>query len=138
MKTMTGFLFATLLTVGCSSLSMSTATPAGSAAGVAELSGKSPSHYRLVSDPLSIREIDWGRQMNSLHVKGYLTNQGFIPVSKVEGSGRLCEGGTDWVSLADGEFHKGDSGETPKGAHIMGCKGRSGGFMPASKDVIVN
>ncbi len=136
MKKMTGFLFATLLTVGCGSMSMT--TPAASATGAAELSGKRPSYYRLVSDPLTIREIDWGRPMTSLHVKGFLTNQGFVPVSKLEGSGRICEGGTDWVSLSDGEFHKGDSGEAPKGPHIMGCKGRSGGFMPASKDVVVN
>lgn len=135
MKKMTGILFATLLAVGCSSTSMSTTE---TAAGVSELKGKTPSYYRLVSDPLPIREIDWGRPLTSLHVKGYLTNQGFVPVSKVEGSGRLCEGGTDWVDLADGSFHKGDSGETPKGPHLMGCKSRSGGFMPASKDVVVN
>lgn len=135
MKKMTGIMFAALLAVGCSSTSM---VPNESVTGAAELSGKRPTYYRLVSDPLPIREIDWGRPMNDLHVKGYLTNKGFVPVAKVEGSGRLCESGTDWVSLTDGEFHKGDAGETPSGPHLKGCKGRTGGFMPATKEVQVN
>ncbi|MCM2317614.1 MAG: hypothetical protein NDJ92_20880 [Thermoanaerobaculia bacterium] len=135
MKKMTGILFLALLAAGCSSTSM---VPNESATGAAELSGKRPSYYRLVSDPLPIREIDWGRPLTDLHVKGHLTNKGFVPLTKVEGSGRLCESGNDWVSLADGAFHKGDSGEAPTGPYIKGCKGRSGGFMPASKEVQVN
>lgn len=135
MKRMTGILFAALFAVGCSSTSM---VPNETATGAAELSGKTPTYYRLVSDPRTIREIDWGRPLTSLHVKGHLTNQGFMPLAKIEGSGRLCENGNDWVSLADGEFHSADSGETPKGPYIKGCKGRTGAFLPASKDVLVN
>ncbi len=135
MKRLTGLLFATLLAVGCSSTSM---TSLENTAGSPELSKKEPTHYRLLSDPRSIREIDWGRPLTSLHVKGYLTNQGFVPLSKVEGSGGLCKDGNDFVTLADGEFHSAGSGDTPKGPYVKGCKSRTGGFMPSSKEIVVN
>ena len=135
MKRIAGILFAALLTVGCTSTSM---TSLENTAGSAELSKREPTVYRLLSDPRSIREIDWGRPLTALHVKGYLTNQGFVPVAKIEGSGGLCKDGNDWVSLSDGEFHSASSGETPKAPYVKGCKGRTGGFMPAGKEIAIN
>ena len=130
MKRATVFLFAALLAVGCASTSM---TSYDNAAGSDELAAKAPTHYRLLSDPDSIRPIDWGRPLTSLHVKGYVTNQGFVPVSKVEGAGRLCESGNDWVNLVDGSIHS--SSESPSGAYVKGCATAQGGFKPATKEV---
>lgn len=124
------FLLAALFTVGCASTSM---TSYENAAGSDELKGKTPTHYRLLSDPDSIREIDWGRPLTGLHVKGYLTSQGFVPVSKVEGVGGVCEGGDSWVNLKTGSIHS--ASESPSGPHVKGCVSSQGGFKPATKEV---
>ena len=130
MKRATILLFAALLAVGCASTSM---TSYDNAAGSDELRSQTPTHYRLLSDPDSIRPIDWGRPLTSLHVKGYFTNQGFVPVSKIEGWGGLCESGNDWVNLSDGSIHS--SSESPSGPYVKGCTSSQGGFKPATKEV---
>jgi hypothetical protein len=131
MKRVTVFLFAAIFAVGCASTSM---TSYDNAAGSDELRAKTPSHYRLLSDPDSIREINWGRPLTALHVKGYLTSQGFVPVSKVEGRGGLCKGGDDsWLSLKDGQIHS--NGEAASGPHVKGCVSSQGGFRPSTKEV---
>lgn len=130
MKRATTILFAALFAIGCASTSM---TSYENAAGSDELEAKTPSHYRLLSDPDSIREINWGRPLTSLHVKGYLTAQGFVPVSKVEGRGGLCESADAWVNLKDGSIHS--AGESPSGPHVKGCVSSQGGFKPSTKDV---
>lgn len=121
---------AALFAIGCASTSM---TSYDNAAGSDELRAQSPTHYRLLSDPDSIREIDWGRPLTPLHVKGYFTNQGFVPVSKVEGRGGLCESGDHWVNLADGSIH--EMIESPSAPHVKGCLTAQGGFKPATKEV---
>ncbi|MFN2441541.1 MAG: hypothetical protein ABR517_02540 [Thermoanaerobaculia bacterium] len=122
---------ATMALVGCAS-SATTTTTAG--VDTAALSPNSATHYRLLSDPKSIREIDWSRPPRDLHVKGVLTNQGFQPVGNVLGRGRLCTEGTDFVNLKDGSFHS--TGEaTPQSPYVSGCKGRTGGFMPSSREI---
>jgi len=130
MKRVTTILFAALLAIGCASTSM---TSYDNAIGSDELKAQSPSHYRLLSDPDSIREIDWGRPLTSLHVKGYLTPQGFVPVSKVEGRGGLCGSADAWVNLKDGSVHS--NGESPAGPYVSGCVSSQGGFKPATREV---
>jgi len=121
---------ALLLAVGCGSTSM---TSYQNAAGSDDLAARSPTHYRLLSDPDTLREIDWGRPLTSLHVKGYFTGQGFVPVSKVEGTGGLCQGTDYWVNLADGTIHP--SSESPEGPYVKGCYSSQKGFKPATREV---
>src|SRR5688572_23129206 len=124
-------LFSALL-IGCATH----AAPApGSTSGSSAVRAAEATHYRLVSDPKSIRTIDWANPPRDLHVKGVLTARGFEPIGEVEGRGRLCEEGNDWVSLRDGSFHAADSGDRPESPFIRGCKGRTGGFMPAGVNV---
>lgn len=130
MKRAITILFAAALAIGCASTGM---TSYENAAGSAELEKQTPSHYRLLSDPDSIRQIDWGRPLTSLHVKGYLTPQGFVPVSKVEGRGGLCESADSWVSLKDGAVHA--NSEAPTGPYVSGCVSSQGGFKPSTREV---
>jgi hypothetical protein len=91
--------------------------------------------YRLLGDPATIRPLDWSTIPLSLHVKGVVTNQGFYPLGKVEGSGRLCADGKDWLDLKTGALHLAAENATPVSPYLMGCKTRTGGFSPATRDV---
>ncbi len=130
MKRATVLIVAALFAVGCASTSM---TSYENAAGSSELAATTPTHYRLLSDPDSIREIDWGRPLTALHVKGYFTNQGFVPVAKVDGSGGLCKSSDAWVNLTDGSIH--GANESPSAPHVKGCFSEQRGFKPATKEV---
>ncbi|MEO8217591.1 MAG: hypothetical protein ABI718_10965 [Acidobacteriota bacterium] len=92
-------------------------------------------HYRLVSDPRTVREIVWSQPPLALHVKGTMTTAGFEPTGDVDGRGALCADGKDWVNLRDGSFHTSAESMTPGTPYLLGCKGRTGGFMPATKKV---
>jgi hypothetical protein len=122
---------ATMALVGCAS-SATTSTTAGMDA--ATLSPSSATHYRLLSDPKSIREINWSRPPQDFHVKGVLTNQGFQPVGNVAGRGSLCTDPNEFVSLKDGKSY-GANEATPESPYVSGCKGRTGGFKPASREI---
>ena len=122
---------ATMALVGCAS-SATTSTTAGVDA--ATLSPNSATHYRLLSDPRSIREIDWSRPPRDLHVKGVLTNHGFQPVGNVAGRGSLCSEPNEFVNLKDGQSY-GANEATPESPYVSGCKGRTGGFMPATREI---
>lgn len=120
------------LLIGCASQAVPAAS---SSSGSSSVRAAEATHYRLVSDPRSVRTIDWSDPPRDLHVKGVLTARGFEPIGQVEGRGRFCEEGSDWVSLRDGSFHAGDSGDQPQSPYVRGCKGRTGGFMPAGWEV---
>lgn len=133
MKALSSLVLLAVLAAGCASNSATSGSLGGDDTSL--LRGPSPTHYRLLSDPRHIREIDWSRPPQALHVKGQSTTRGFEPTGSVEGRGGLCEGGTDWVSLRDGQFHTASSG-APEGPYVLGCKGRTGGFAPASREII--
>lgn len=126
-----------LLAVACSSTSMNTTTPttAGANGGAAKFA-KSPTHFILLSDPKSPRELTWEAEHKaSFYVKGYLTTVGFVPVGKVEGRGRLCAEGKEWVDLKNFEIHP--SSDTPKAPYVMGCRTAWGAFVPSTRDVVL-
>ncbi|HXI11373.1 MAG TPA: hypothetical protein VNM92_01840 [Thermoanaerobaculia bacterium] len=116
-----------------SSMNMSTSRAVDSSS--ASLSRSRASHYILLSQPTAIREIDWSRRVYDLHVKGHVTNRGFMPSGTVEGKGRLCPEGTDWLRLSDMKIHSAQDG-TPQAPYILGCRTASG-FVPASRDVVM-
>jgi hypothetical protein len=122
---------AAMALAGCAS-SATTSTTAG--VDSATLSSNSATHYRLLSDPKSIRELNWSRPPRDFHVKGVLTNQGFKPVGNVAGRGSLCTESTEFVNLKDGKSYSANEA-TPESPYVSGCKGRSGGFKPATREI---
>jgi hypothetical protein len=126
-----------LLAVACSSTSMTSSSPtAAGAIGDAAKFAKAPTHYVLLSDPKSPRELDWDAEHRaSFYVKGYMTNAGFMPVGSVEGRGRLCADGKEWVDLKNLEVHA--AGDAPKAPYVMGCRTSMGAFVPSTRDVVL-
>ena len=136
MKKLSALLLVVLFAVACSSTSGSMADAGSPASGGSTSASKAtPTHYRLLSDPRTVREINWSRPPLDLHIKGRMTTLGFEPVNQVQGSGRLCADGKDWISLTDGLYHAGTEGSSPQGPYVMGCKSKTGGFVPASKQI---
>lgn len=135
MKKVSLLLLVAMFAFGCAS-SATSGSSTGSSLGASLGDSRSATHYRLLSDPLPIREIDWSNPPNSLHIKGQITTRGFQPLSQVEGRGGLCAEGKDFVTLSDGEFHAAADGATPTGYYIYGCKGMTGGFKPATREIL--
>jgi len=98
-------------------------------------SGSTASHYILLSQPTAIREINWSRRIYDLHLKGQVTNRGFMPSGPIEGKGKLCPEGTDWLALSDMKLRSAQDG-TPQAPYVLGCRTASG-FIPASRDVVM-
>lgn len=93
----------------------------------------SPTIYRLVSDPDMLLDLEIGRQVRPYHVKGQVVNGKVIWASQIEGKGKLCPEGKEWVALNHGTIHP--ATETPAGPHILGCRASNGLFQPASTEV---
>lgn len=136
-KMLSSLALITLFATGCASnSSMAEPNTAGTAGGaLGAQKSIEPTHYRLLSDPKSIRQIDWSQPPLSLHVKGYLTNRGFVPTSQVEGKGKVCENGQDWVDLDGGAVHRATEGVAPKSPYISGCVTKLGAFVPSTRQV---
>jgi hypothetical protein len=117
----------------CASNMSSTPAPLGG--GAAATGNLSPSHYRLVSDPDMVISIIWNKFPRGYHVKGQMVNGSIVWASQVEGSGKLCVDGKEWVSLNDGEIHA--ATETPVAPYILGCRASNGLFQPASTQVVL-
>ena len=115
----------------------SDSTTAGNGALGGAIRATDATHYRLLSDARHIRDIDWANPPQALHVKGRMTNVGFQPIGGVEGRGKLCTDGQDWVSIADGQFHSAQEGTAPQGPYVKGCKTKMGSFVPASRELAV-
>ncbi|HEX9162018.1 MAG TPA: hypothetical protein VF980_09970 [Thermoanaerobaculia bacterium] len=92
--------------------------------------------YILLDYPNQIRSYDYsGVGVRGLHVRGTLTNHGFIPAGEIQGNGSFCADGKDWLSLADLTVHTASEGKNPTAPYILGCASASG-FQPASRTVV--
>lgn len=120
----------------CATAPSDTTTAGGSAMSGA-LRATDATHYRLLSDARHIRDIDWASPPQALHVKGRLTSIGFQPIGGVEGRGKLCSDGQDWVSIIDGQFHAAQEGSAPQGPYVKGCRTKMGSFVPATRELAV-
>ena len=96
---------------------------------------KGATHYRLLSEPTSLREVDIMKKPQAFHVKAVPSGNGLQWVAKVEGRGKLCTDGQDLLSLNDGSIIKGNSGAKPAGPYVVGCAASNGVFTPSSLDV---
>ena len=135
MKKLSMVLLLTVFAFGCASSATDSASSNPSLGSSRSIS-KNATHYRLLSDPLPIREIDWSDPPTGRHVKGRVTTGGFEPLTQVQGRGGLCAEGKDFVTLSDGMFHAAASGAAPSGYYLYGCKSATGGFKPASRDML--
>ncbi|MHB0972233.1 MAG: hypothetical protein ACYC7A_18685 [Thermoanaerobaculia bacterium] len=116
-----------------SNMSDATAPLGGSAAATGRFS---PTHYRLVSDPDMIIAIKLKDIPRAYHVKGQSVNGGQIAwAPTLDGHGKLCVDGKEWISLNDGEIHV--ATETPVAPYILGCRASNGLFQPASTQVVL-
>jgi hypothetical protein len=127
-----------LATVACSSVPMSSSSnsvASAPAAGVATNKFDATS-YILLDAPNQVRQVDWSSTVYPLHIYGTLTNKGFYPAGKIEGKGKLCADGQDWLSLSDLRVYKAADGKTPAAPYVTGCATASG-FQPSSRDIVL-
>ena len=128
-----------LLALGCASAPMNSSNESGGNAAVTAITtnAKNAPDYILLSSPNQIRNYDFGNAIGvrGLHVRGTLTNRGFMPAGEVQGNGKFCAEGKDWLSLSDLRVHSASEGKTPAAPYIVGCA-TSSGFQPASRAVV--
>jgi len=128
---------ALLLTVACatSPMTSSSTTSTTSAAPAISQTASTAPDYILLSAPNAAREWNAIDPEYRLHVRGTMTNNGFLPVGGVQGKGKLCADGKDWVSFSDLKVHKASDGGSPTAPYVLGCASNSG-FTPASRDLV--
>jgi hypothetical protein len=100
-------------------------------------SSRNATYYRLLSDAGSIRSFDKVRKPYGFHVAAVQNGNDLQWVARVEGRGKLCTGGSDWLNLNDGRIHSGASDVKPNGPYIQGCAATNGTFTPSSTEVLV-
>jgi hypothetical protein len=129
---------ALLLTVACASNPIGSSGGDGGATAASTLpSVRNAPDYVLLSAPNQVRSYDFGNSLGvrGLHVRGVMTNRGFMPIGEVQGNGKFCSGGTDWLSLSSFTIHKAEENKTPAAPYILGCAAGSG-FQPASRAIV--
>jgi len=124
-----------LLAVACASTPMSSSSNTASAApaGVTSNINNAP-EYVLLTAPSQVRTYDFGSIVYGLHVRGTMTNKGFYPAGQVQGKGKFCADGKDYLSLSDLSVHKSGEG-TPAAPYLLGCASDKG-FQPASREIV--
>ena len=130
---------ALLLAFGCSSTATNSSSETGGAPAVAGLTfnPKNAPEYILLSSPNQVREYDFSNSIGvrGLHVRGTMTNKGFYPAGEIQGNGKFCTDGKDWLSLSELKVYRADVGKAPTAPYILGCASTSG-FQPASRMVV--
>ena len=126
-------------TVACASTPMTSSSETAGTAGNAVIttSVRNAPDYVLLSAPNQVRSYDFANAVGvrALHVRGTMTNRGFIPAGDIQGAGKFCADGTDMLSLSDLTIYKAGEGKTPTGSYILGCAiGTS--FQPASRSIV--
>lgn len=129
---------ALLLAFGCASTATNSAETGGGAT-VAGLTTnpKNAPEYILLSEPNQIRDYDFSNSLGvrALHVRGTMTNRGFYPAGDIQGNGKFCTDGKDWLSLSELKVHTAAENKTPTAPYILGCA-TSSGFQPASRAIV--
>jgi hypothetical protein len=127
-----------VVSVACSSMPMhssSSASTTAPAPGIATNKLDATS-YILLDSPNQVRMVDWSSTVYPLHIYGTMTNRGFYPAGTIEGKGKLCADGKDWLSLSELKVYKAADGKTPTAPYVTGCATASG-FQPSSRDIVL-
>ena len=132
----TAVVLALLMTTACASNSMtSNEASAGEASTRVTASIRNAPDYIALSAPNQVRAWDFGDALGvrGFHVRGTMTTRGFAPVGNIQGNGRFCSDGREWLSLADLRVYGAD--KTPVAPYILGCASGSS-FQPASREIV--
>ena len=125
-----------LLTVACASAPMTSNNSAsgGVSTGITTNVRNAPDYIAL-SAPDQVRSWDFGNAIGvrAFHVRGTMTTRGFVPAGEIQGNGKFCTDGRDWLSLSDLRVRSSD--QTPVAPYILGCASGSG-FQPASRTIV--
>jgi hypothetical protein len=126
-----------LLAVACASNPVSTGGNGGASGSATLPNVKNAPDYVLLSAPNQVREYDFGNAIGvkGLHVRGVMTNRGFQPIGDVQGNGKFCEGGQDWLSLADMAVYKAGDSRARRAPYLVGCANGSS-FQPSSRTIV--
>ena len=136
MKRTAATLVLALVAAACASNPMTSSTVAGgNTASVSLGNVRNAPDYILLAAPEQVRSWDFSSNyVRGLHVRGTMTNRGFVPAGEILGSGKLCADGQDWLSLAELKVYTAGDGKTPAAPYILGCSTNSG-FQPASRSI---
>jgi hypothetical protein len=124
-----------LLTVACATTPMTSSSATTPAAPVVNSSSMAAAEYVLLSSPTSVRDWDATDPEIGFHVRGAMTTRGFVPAGGVQGRGKLCADGKDWISFSDMKVHKAADGGTPTAPYLLGCASGTT-FVPASREIV--
>lgn len=137
MKRIAAALTLALVAAACASTPMTSSGGAGgNAAGATFGNVRNAPDYILLAAPEQVRAWDFSSNyVRGLHVRGTMTNRGFIAAGDILGNGKLCSDGQDWLSLAELKVYKAGSGRNPAAPYILGCS-TTAGFQPASRSIV--
>ena len=125
-----------LLSMACASTPMQSSSEGGSARVNLATRPADAQAYILLDSPGQVRSAENIAPIYPLHIRGTMTNKGFIPAGNIQGHGKLCDG-KDWLSLADLTVHKSSESQSPVAPYVLGCVATNG-FQPASRDIVMN
>ena len=131
----TAALLALLFTVACASTPMTSSETGGGNLSASTTSLRNAPDYIVLSAPAQVRSWDYGNAVGvrGFHVRGTMTTRGFAPVGQIQGNGRFCADGREWLSLSDLRVYSAD--KTPVAPYILGCASGSS-FQPASREIV--
>jgi hypothetical protein len=125
------------IAAACSSTPMtSSETGGGTNSGFSVVKLSNAPHYISLSAPTQVGDWDFSNSLGvrGFHVRGTMTNRGFIVAGPVQGKGQFCADGKDWYSLTELKVYR--AGEkAPVAPYITGCA-TDKGFQPASRDIV--
>ena len=131
---------ALLLSLACASSPVASTAGNGGSTSTATLpSVRNAPDYVLLSAPTQVRTYDFANSIGvrGFHIRGVMTNRGFQPVGDVQGSGKFCEGGQDWLSLSEMAVYKAGDSREKRAPYVLGCASGST-FQPASRDIVTD
>lgn len=137
MKRIAASLVLLVVAAACSSTPMTSSETGGaSTAGYSLVKLSNAPHYINLNAPTQVGDWDFSNSLGvrGLHIRGTMSNRGFIPAGPIQGSGKFCADGKDWYSLSELKVYRAGD-KTPTAPYISGCA-TDKGFQPASRDIV--
>jgi hypothetical protein len=129
---------AVVVAAACATTPMTSSETGGrSSSGYSLVKLSNAPHYISLSSPTQVSDWDFSNSVGvrSFHIRGTMTNRGFIAAGPVQGNGKFCADGKDWYSLTELKVYRASEGKTPAAPYIAGCA-TDKGFQPASRDIV--
>ena len=129
---------ALVLTAACASTPMtSSETGGGSSQGFSVVKLSNAPHVITLNAPSQVGDYDFSNSVSirGFHIRGTMTNRGFIAAGPVQGNGKFCADGKDWYSLSELKVYRASDNKTPVAPYLLGCA-TDKGFQPASREIV--